>query len=312
MKSDMTAIHISLVQVKSGYLHEMDIRVTTKLIQDKVQNFVRQQKATTESDVNTILSTATPTPASNPTLPAAGHVTSAATSSSTAATHSQLTTNQGSSVVTVAPVSASTPSLQTANLLDAAGSLAALSSDSGIVKSETNGSTVSSHPSEVGSSLHGSQQVPSAGQQVNTASNHADSAVSASSQPPSQSSSMSVAGSSVAITSQTTVIHQSLPVYTDPASSTANATATTITTDTDQASQISLASTKLVPPPSTSHEQAGMNTTTTAMNKSGSSSNSVLSNVSEVYANDSWLWLAAYIPMHAVLPLFTCMYTSCW
>lgn len=296
----------------SGYLHEMDVRVTTKLIQDKVQNFVRQQKATAESDLtaapaapmSAAMSAATTSgPASNQSMSATTHTNPSSVIGSNASTQSQAAVSQTtvshtavsqtavsqSSAASITPSSVSTPALQTA-ALEAPVGHPALSTDSGIVKSETNGSTVSSHPSEVGSSLHGSQQVSVSGQPGNASSNLADSNVSASSQPPSQSSSMSIAGSSsyaaVAASATTTVVQQSLPVNSEPASSTANATTTTSSsTDTDQANQVSLGSAKLVQTASAN----GVNEqdSSSAASKDGSAtSGSTPMNAPEVYAND--------------------------
>lgn len=225
----------------------MDARVTSKLVQDKVSQFLKQMKAAAESD-GAIPSTTS----SQTTNIAAGVQSAPATAQHALIPNVQSSTNitqQGAAgtntSVTAAntgmATSASTPALPalttdtTANTvlgISAAvpASNLAVSMDSGFVKSETNDSSISSQLSEAGgSSLFGSQQVPAPNTALSTmSSNHSPvsqpgvdgNTPSTVSTLPSnsmiqqqQSQSISVAGST--ITSQQTLLHQqqqSLPV----------------------------------------------------------------------------------------------------
>lgn len=144
--------------------------MATKLIQDKVKQIVKQQKAAAEASAETAVNIAASSSATN--LPQAGQSQAAqsqSTASQTAAgqqsgtvqqTHSQVNLASAGQPAVGFPVSASSPVLQNLTSADQH-----QSTDSGISgvdqrKSETNGSTVSSHPSDATvSSQHSSQQV---------------------------------------------------------------------------------------------------------------------------------------------------------
>ena len=144
--------------------------MATKLIQDKVKQIVKQQKAAAEASAETAVNIAASSSATN--LPQAGQSQSSqpqSAASQTAAgqqsgtvqqTHSQVNLASAGQPAVGFPVSASSPVLQNLTSADQH-----QSTDSGISgvdqrKSETNGSTVSSHPSDATvSSQHSSQQV---------------------------------------------------------------------------------------------------------------------------------------------------------
>ncbi|XP_067928810.1 serine/threonine-protein kinase WNK-like isoform X2 [Watersipora subatra] len=127
--------------IDNGYLHEVDIRVATKLIQDKVHQVVRQRKAAEATSEPSTSSAATSS------LPATTQ--SAAISQVQSQQFVSGSTHQSSTFTT----SSSTPTLPAL-----VPSEAALSADSGITKSEGTSSAAFSLASD-GESSHGSQQV---------------------------------------------------------------------------------------------------------------------------------------------------------
>ncbi|XP_067928811.1 serine/threonine-protein kinase WNK-like isoform X3 [Watersipora subatra] len=126
--------------IDNGYLHEVDIRVATKLIQDKVHQVVRQRKAAEATSEPSTSSAATSS------LPATTQ--SAAISQVQSQQFVSGSTHQSSTFTT----SSSTPTLPAL-----VPSEAALSADSGITKSEGTSSAAFSLASD-GESSHGSQQ----------------------------------------------------------------------------------------------------------------------------------------------------------
>lgn len=141
----------------------MDIRVATKLIQDKVHQVERQRKAAEAS-----ADTAAPIPTATSSPSVSANQSAQTTPVSQIKSQQNINVSQPSAFTT----SMSTPVLQSLTTTSAehtTSSVSVLSSDSGIggiaaFKSETNGSVVSTYPYEAatdGSSTYGSQQVAS-------------------------------------------------------------------------------------------------------------------------------------------------------
>lgn len=257
----------------------MDVMVATKLIQDKVKQIVKQQKAAAEASaesastagsITSLPRTATSQP-SQPSQPTTSQSNIPPTQSVQPQgqpvqpqQQSQPTvSHQSHSQVTIAPAglqtspfnaSVSSPVLQ--NL--AADGHQPQSTDSGICadqrRSETNGSNVSSHPSEMAGSQSGSQQVASnttttitqlpAATSSEPSTNHTASAVSGPNQPQQMQSNLA--------TSMPAVVGSQIPSH-----ASGNAAAQSLPSDQLQLSSTSSAS--INPAADLRHDQSTVN-----------------------------------------------------